>query len=112
MYILPTMTTPTILRCKTCKATARVDVGSDFNGFAEAAAAAALLAASGGTPAFGAIRSLENLFCCGRRVTRVSVRGVFRPAHKCDARCLSSAGGKCECACGGRNHGMAYAVAA
>lgn len=103
-------TTPTILRCKTCKATARVDVGPDFNGFDVAPAAAALLAARGGTPVFGAIRSLDNLFCCGRRVVRVSVLGTFKPAHKCDARCLSSIGGKCECACGGRNHGAGYAA--
>lgn len=29
--------------------------------------------------------------------------------HTCDARCLSSISGKCECACGGKNHGGAYA---
>lgn len=25
--------------------------------------------------------------------------------HKCDARCLNAKGFKCECSCGGKNHG-------
>jgi hypothetical protein len=29
-----------------------------------------------------------------------------RPSlHKCDARCVHAKGHKCECACGGKNHG-------
>lgn len=102
--------TPTILRCKVCGATARVDVGPDSNGFDVAPAALARMAAVGGSPVFGAMASLDNLFCCGRRVSRVSVRGVFRPSHKCDARCLNSKGGTCECACGGKNHGAGYSA--
>lgn len=27
--------------------------------------------------------------------------------HKCDARCESAKGHKCECSCGGKNHGVA-----
>lgn len=27
--------------------------------------------------------------------------------HKCDGRCLSAKGHKCECECGGKNHGRA-----
>lgn len=27
--------------------------------------------------------------------------------HKCDARCQSAKGHKCECECGGKNHGAA-----
>jgi len=25
--------------------------------------------------------------------------------HKCDARCLNATGFRCECSCGGKNHG-------
>jgi hypothetical protein len=29
----------------------------------------------------------------------------FPSLHKCDARCAHAKGHKCECACGGKNHG-------
>lgn len=36
-------------------------------------------------------------------------RSIERPGHssnhKCDARCQNARGHKCECACGGHNHG-------
>lgn len=39
-------------------------------------------------------------------VTRaVRFRATKRP-HKCDARCMGATGQLCECACGGRNHGV------
>lgn len=31
---------------------------------------------------------------------------VKKTAHKCGARCVSSTGHVCECACGGQNHGV------
>jgi hypothetical protein len=38
-------------------------------------------------------------------------RAIERPGsvsnHKCDGRCLSAKGHKCECECGGKNHGRA-----
>jgi hypothetical protein len=38
-------------------------------------------------------------------------RSIERPGnpsnHKCDARCLNARGFKCECSCGGKNHGSA-----
>jgi len=98
-----------ILRCRTCKATARVN-STDPNGRDVADAAFALLAAHGGSPMFGASRSLPNLFCCGRRVVQTFVRGTMKPEHKCDGRCLASHGPVCECACGGKNHGASYAA--
>lgn len=39
------------------------------------------------------------------KVTEIKGR---RTAHACDARCLASTGGKCECVCGGKNHGASY----
>lgn len=32
--------------------------------------------------------------------------------HDCDSRCQHARSGKCACSCGGRNHGIAFAIAA
>lgn len=43
---------------------------------------------------------------CGRHIsTWTKVQGRFSPARQCDDRCTSATGYKCECQCGGRNHG-------
>jgi hypothetical protein len=31
---------------------------------------------------------------------------------RCDAKCYQAVGGKCDCICGGRNHGAGYTQAA
>jgi hypothetical protein len=36
--------------------------------------------------------------------------GVVNPDHKCDSRCTHAKGFDCECACGGLNHGLQYAL--
>jgi hypothetical protein len=38
-------------------------------------------------------------------VERAIERKHFPSNHKCDARCLNATGFKCECSCGGKNHG-------
>ena len=38
-------------------------------------------------------------------VTRAIERKSNPSNHKCDARCLNATGFKCECECGGKNHG-------
>lgn len=40
-----------------------------------------------------------------RTGTRIEGRVTQTP---CNARCLASTSGKCECSCGGRNHGKNY----
>lgn len=45
---------------------------------------------------------------CGKTVSLTGVRGVFKPEHVCNAKCMSSTGPACECSCGGRNHGRAF----
>ena len=45
---------------------------------------------------------------CGGKFNLSEVHGK-RTGHQCDARCLSSTGSKCECSCGGKNHGASYA---
>ena len=46
---------------------------------------------------------------CGRSVEFKMVRGVVT-AHKCNAKCLASTSGVCECSCGGKNHGASHAA--
>jgi len=50
--------------------------------------------------------------CCkcnkARRATQVV--GKFSAKHECNAKCLASTSGKCECSCGGKNHGASYAA--
>lgn len=46
---------------------------------------------------------------CGNRhtVERAIEFKQFPSMHKCDARCTNAKGHKCECSCGGANHGKA-----
>ena len=47
---------------------------------------------------------------CGKARRVVAVIGKISPKHVCNAKCLSSTSGKCECSCGGKNHGASYAA--
>ncbi|GAN79799.1 hypothetical protein [Acidocella aminolytica] len=47
--------------------------------------------------------------CSGMRAQASRVAG-FRTAHACDARCTEAKGFKCECSCGGKNHGRAHLI--
>ena len=44
----------------------------------------------------------------GHAVEFKAVRGTITE-QKCGARCMSSTGPSCECACGGKNHGANHA---
>lgn len=37
------------------------------------------------------------------------VKGTYSATHICSAKCTGSRGFVCECSCGGKNHGSAYA---
>lgn len=39
------------------------------------------------------------------KITRAIDYKSFPSLHKCDARCENARGFKCECSCGGKNHG-------
>jgi hypothetical protein len=44
--------------------------------------------------------------CGGVHTAQRKVERKSNPSnHKCDARCLNAKGFKCECSCGGKNHG-------
>jgi hypothetical protein len=59
-----------------------------------------------GSPFISAIH-FSGLNTNGRRVAveRMIERKPNPSMHKCDARCLNATGFKCECSCGGKNHG-------
>ena len=56
---------------------------------------------------FTSAKHFTGLTDDGRRVQveRAIERKSTPPNHKCDARCLNATGFKCECSCGGKNHG-------
>lgn len=47
--------------------------------------------------------------CGARSVIGTKVEG-FTTEHVCDARCTEAKGHKCECSCGGAQHGKAWLV--
>ena len=47
---------------------------------------------------------------CGEARRAFLVRGKFSAKHQCNDKCMSSTGTLCECSCGGKNHGGAYAA--
>ena len=47
---------------------------------------------------------------CGKAALAKAVRGVYSAKHVCNAKCLASHSGKCECSCGGKNHGASFAA--
>lgn len=55
-------------------------------------------------------RAVEAFKCtCGRTRADVAyVDGRVDESRRCDTRCQSATTGACECACGGKNHGIAH----
>lgn len=47
--------------------------------------------------------------CCGVIVAQRRIEG-HRNETPCDARCTEAKGHKCECSCGGSNHGAGHEV--
>ena len=45
-----------------------------------------------------------GLYCCGTLMTFRWIEGQYSPRTKCDIRCTSAKGHKCNCQCGGKNH--------
>lgn len=48
--------------------------------------------------------------CCGKARKANAVAGKLSLKHECNAKCLSSHSGICECSCGGKNHGAAFSA--
>lgn len=47
---------------------------------------------------------------CGLTQAGVAVEGKLSTVKQCDARCMGSTSGKCECSCEGMNHGGSHAA--
>lgn len=94
-----------IARCKRCKAvhsqlvtkTTRIEINRRV--FPEHRSYHHSHSVNGATP--------ERFFVCecGYKCYFRDVEGRRNDAVPCDARCTSARGHKCECSCGGRNHG-------
>jgi hypothetical protein len=56
------------------------------------------------------IRGWDEETKCWLQVTRVVEYKRQPSRHECDARCIHATGRvmKCECSCGGKNHGRGY----
>lgn len=52
----------------------------------------------------------EDVFCCGQFVALKRIEG-HQNETPCDERCTEAKGHKCECSCGGRNHGAGHDAA-
>lgn len=50
------------------------------------------------------------LCLCGANIKIALLRGKRNAAIVCNAKCQASHGPTCECSCGGKNHGAAYAT--
>lgn len=54
-----------------------------------------------------------NLFCeCGRARMRMAALQARVTEHVCGAKCTSALGPRCDCECGGRNHGIDHRTVA
>lgn len=47
---------------------------------------------------------------CGTTVVYRLIAGKHNPAKPCDQRCWKATSSKCECSCGGANHGVDHVV--
>jgi hypothetical protein len=44
------------------------------------------------------------MMCCGTLMAWQWIDGKYSESRKCDIRCTSAKGHKCNCQCGGKNH--------
>lgn len=54
------------------------------------------------------VPSFGRSCACGSTVFVQPVVGRMNETVRCDARCTSATGHKCECSCGGKNHGSGH----
>ena len=100
------MTTRYIAKCRTCN-THTSTLASNVNR-ANAEMGALFYDEKGESGVFGAL--VMACRSCGRARRAAPVVGKVSTKHQCNAKCLASTSGKCECSCGGKNHGASYAA--
>lgn len=47
---------------------------------------------------------VNSAYCCGALMSWKWIDGHYSEGRKCDIRCTSAIGPKCNCQCGGVNH--------
>ena len=50
----------------------------------------------------------DGVCTCGRQMSWGFLQAWTNPATKCDLRCEHARGFKCDCSCGGENHGAGW----
>jgi hypothetical protein len=58
--------------------------------------------------ALGSYPNQTERCTCGGRIEATELKATYSPTHVCNARCMGSTRGVCECSCGGKNHGGAH----
>jgi hypothetical protein len=106
-------------KAKGCKSASRVAVTDvqrlDSDRWAKNAAGERMLITDAGSSYDRSRPFILNGVCVSARcpdhgVYRLqSVKGRLVPDHKCDRRCTGATGPKCDCSCGGANHGADHA---
>lgn len=59
------------------------------------------------------VRVANDFLACPtcQKLMKMAVVQGFKTDHVCDVRCTGAKGHKCECSCGGANHGKAFLAA-
>ena len=93
------MKTNTIYRCKSCKAVKTIKHGESIRDWLQNIS----MEADKNWCGYSACPICGQKWC----FTGYEVTGI-KSDHVCDARCTGAIGKRCECSCGGLNHGMAH----
>lgn len=58
------------------------------------------------------LKADQDIFCprCNAQSWNGKRVEGFTTEHKCDVRCTEAKGFRCECSCGGKNHGQGFLV--
>jgi hypothetical protein len=100
-----------IVRCKEkgCHFTTTVDVPDDYRGTVEQDGATIIITRRYGR---GLARLKPPCPVCGGGYGKLAeakaVEATVAEHVRCDPRCTGARGPKCDCECGGANHGAAY----
>ena len=99
-------------KCGACKATTARDYTETQQATKGAGMYRRTVAIYGRTIDGVFVRAAHDFRCaaCGERQWNGKRVEGFTTDHKCDARCTEAKGFRCECSCGGENHGRRFLV--
>lgn len=106
-----------ILRCRSCKAVGRISftIVTTTRAYMDQPVVTQDVEIDGRTRSIRDRHDLERIAadrqcpaCGGWSVEARTVKGVYVANKRCDARCESATGVRCECSCSGQNHGASH----